>query len=484
MPSRGSVFVAAVHSAAVMAFAMVGTPALADAQTTAFKLTIFTSAGVYQGTSRVTSDPAGIDCVSESSGNPTNSGTCVAEFSAGAAVVITATPLYGGTFDGWTDACASQGATCRLVMTGPLTTSPKTIARTITLTLHGTGNAEGSVFSVDGFARPRLLCGIKPGGVTTGICQAEYPANKAVFLSSDAGVFVSGPRYFGCGTEPFGYDCRIIMDGPRTVLAGFVAPEIIVYGGGNGTGIVTGTAPGSDNGGLECTLVGSAASGTCTATWGKSVPPSNVTLIANPTGNSVFAGWSGGCSGTGSTCSVALGLDSLKVTATFATPTFPVSVASAGSGSGRVTSDPAQIDCVITDGAPSVGCSGLFSQGTSLTLTADPSGGSTFGGWTGECSGAQLTCVLVVNAATQASARFNPPRPAAELTAALLGRLTISDEEQHQLDRFGNKDGTFNLGDLLALLARTGERLPASTLSALLAGQRIDAAPRPERRNP
>jgi hypothetical protein len=484
MPTTGSVFVAAVRSAALIAFAVLGTQELAVAQTTAFKLTIFTSAGVYQGTSRVTSDPAGIDCVSESSGNPTNTGTCVGEFAAGSEVVITATPLYGGTFDGWADACAGQGATCRLVMTGPLTTSPKTIAKTFTLTVQGTGNAEGFVFSVDGFARPPLLCGIKRGGVTTGTCQAEYPANKQVFLSSDAGIFVSGPRYFGCGTEPYGFDCRFVMDGPRTVLVGFLAPEIIVSGDGNGTGVVTGSAPGSDNGELDCTLTGSAASGTCTATWGRSVPPSNVTLIATPTGNSVFAGWSGKCSGTGSTCSIALGLDSLEVTARFTTPTFLVSVTSAGSGSGRVTSDPAQLDCVITNGAPGVGCSSLFSQGTSVTLTADPSGGSTFGGWTGTCSGAQSTCVFVVNAETQATAQFNPPRPAAELAAALLGRLTMSDEEQHQLDRFGNKDGSFNLGDLLALLARTGQRLPTSTMSALLAGPRTDAAPRPERRNP
>jgi hypothetical protein len=77
----------------------------------------------------------------------------------------------------------------------------------------------------------------------------------------------------------------------------------------------------------------------------------------------------------------------------------------------------------------------------------------------------------VISAETQAIARFNAPRPAAELARALLGSLTLSADEQRELDRFGNKDGTFNLGDLLALLARTGERLSPSAAAALMRSQ-------------
>jgi hypothetical protein len=76
---------------------------------------------------------------------------------------------------------------------------------------------------------------------------------------------------------------------------------------------------------------------------------------------------------------------------------------------------------------------------------------------------------VTVTAAAHATATFVAPRPAAELARALLGRLTLSTAEQRELDRFGNKDGTFNLGDLLALVTRTGERLSAATMNALLA---------------
>ena len=53
----------------------------------------------------------------------------------------------------------------------------------------------------------------------------------------------------------------------------------------------------------------------------------------------------------------------------------------------------------------------------------------------------------------------------------------------YQLDRFGNKDGVFNLGDLLALLDRTGERLTAATTVALVeAERRSNAAPTTQKR--
>ena len=129
-------------------------------------------------------------------------------------------------------------------------------------------------------------------------------------------------------------------------------------------------------------------------------------------------------------------------------------------------------------------CDALIPKGTQITLTAEPTGGSTFGGWSGACSGTQAACVVTVNATTNAIARFVAPRPATELALALLGAATITADEQRELDRFGNKDGTFNLGDLLALLARTGERLSGTTMSTLLRTQRDAAVERSGGRNP
>jgi hypothetical protein len=159
------------------------------------------------------------------------------------------------------------------------------------------------------------------------------------------------------------------------------------------------------------------------------------------------------------------------VRAWFERPTYLLSIAAAGSGDGKVIFAPQRADCVITGGAAGADCTTIFPKGTAVTLTADPRNGSTFGGWSGACTGAEVTCVVAVDQAHQVTARFEAPRPAGALALALLGGLSLSPAEHRELDRFGNADGTFNLGDLLALLSRTGGQLSHTTLNALLQAQ-------------
>ncbi len=70
------------------------------------------------------------------------------------------------------------------------------------------------------------------------------------------------------------------------------------------------------------------------------------------------------------------------VTANFtAVPQQTLTVNKTGTGSGTVTSSPAGINCGST-------CRAQFTQGTVVTLTASPTAGSTFTGWSGGgCSG-------------------------------------------------------------------------------------------------
>src|SRR5881296_3691759 len=49
-------------------------------------------------------------------------------------------------------------------------------------------------------------------------------------------------------------------------------------------------------------------------------------------------------------------------------------------GTGTVSSNPSGIDCGSD-------CSETYAPGTAVTLTAAPAAGSTFGGWTGACTG-------------------------------------------------------------------------------------------------
>ena len=154
---------------------------------------------------------------------------------------------------------------------------------------------------------------------------------------------------------------------------------------GTGTGTVT-----SKPSGINCGTV-------C------SVPLSQGTvssLTAKPAKGSVFAGWSGVCSGTG-TCTATVN-SNMSVTATFKIPQkFTLAVSKAGNGTGTVTSKPSGIKCGTT-------CTASLLESTSVTLTPKAAKGSVFIGWLGACSGTG-SCVIPMNANKSATAFFDNP---------------------------------------------------------------------------
>jgi uncharacterized repeat protein (TIGR02543 family) len=68
-------------------------------------------------------------------------------------------------------------------------------------------------------------------------------------------------------------------------------------------------------------------------------------------------------------------------------------------GSGTVTSAPSGINCGTT-------CSASYARGTSVTLTATPTSGYSFSGWSGACSGTSAHCTISVTGARRVTATF------------------------------------------------------------------------------
>lgn len=98
------------------------------------------------------------------------------------------------------------------------------------------------------------------------------------------------------------------------------------------------------------------------------------------------------------------GTSTLTVEAGGGGVTLPLlSVSEVGLGTGTVTSSPVGISC--TSGA---GCTGSFVLGSTVTLTAVPAAGSTFGGWSANCTPNTATsCTIVMNNNEPVGAIFN-----------------------------------------------------------------------------
>jgi hypothetical protein len=242
------------------------------------------------------------------------------------------------------------------------------IGQTLTVTKSGTGSGT-----------------VTGGGINCGTtCSDIYPGTLVTLTAAAApgSTFIgwSGSGCSGTGT------CAVTVSVARTVNAQFdLGPQTLtVATAGAGTGTVT-SVPAGINCGATCSFAFPGGS--------------SVTLTATPAAGSTFGGWSGsGCSGTG-TCTVTMS-SAQSVTATFNQQSFNLAVSKSGTGAGTVTSAPAGITCGAT-------CTAPFVSGTIVTLTASPSVGSTFIGWSGGgCSGTG-TCMVTLSAATTVNAQFD-----------------------------------------------------------------------------
>ena len=123
----------------------------------------------------------------------------------------------------------------------------------------------------------------------------------------------------------------------------------------------------------------------------------SVVLTAAPSAGWAFSGWSGACSGTANPCTVSM-TAARNVIATFVPGAYALSVTV--NGSGEVTSVPAGISCPGS-------CSASYVSGTSVILTATPSAGWSFTGWSGACSGTTSPCTVSMSAARNVTATFS-----------------------------------------------------------------------------
>ncbi len=106
--------------------------------------------------------------------------------------------------------------------------------------------------------------------------------------------------------------------------------------------------------------------------------------------------------------------------------------------SGEVSGNPGGISCGWAiyggSGDHGISCSATFSTTTVVTLTAAPSDGFVFGGWSGGCSGTAPTCEVTVTGAVSVNANFT--HPTITLTPTDINWLEISPGDNRQANAY------------------------------------------------
>lgn len=230
------------------------------------------------GSGIVTSNPAGIDCGS----------TCTVSYTSGTQVTLTAQAASGSSFAGWGGACSGTG-TCTVSMdvarsvTAIFNVTP--MNRLITLSKSGTGT--GSVSS----SPSGLGCA---EGCT--VASASFASTSAVTLTAQA---ASGSTFVGWSGACSGTSSSCTI--PPGTSSAYVTAQF------NSTAVqnhmLSVSRQGTGSGSISSSPAGINCGSTCTASYASGT---QVTLSAQADAGSSFAGWSGACTGTNSSCTVSM----------------------------------------------------------------------------------------------------------------------------------------------------------------------------------
>lgn len=179
--------------------------------------------------------------------------------------------------------------------------------------------------------------------------------------------------------------------------------DLLKISGGSVNGYTACGAP--VNGSFSCSATSSSASsayGFYEIPWSSGItePGSSGSGLFNSSGYVVgqLYGGGGNCTTGGDDAYGRFDLAYNNALKTWLSPPLALNISKSGTGTGTVTSSPGAISCGST-------CSATFAFGSSVSLAAAPSAGSTFTGWGGACSGTGA-CTVAMNSPQSVSASF------------------------------------------------------------------------------
>ena len=172
--------------------------------------------------------------------------------------------------------------------------------------------------------------------------------------------------------------CTVTSPAASASLSSLSVNPRDILGGQTAAGTVTLSAPAPEGGFVVALSSDNTAAASVPASV--SVPAGATSVGFTVTTNSVSSSQSAIIIGTAAGVTAH---DVVTVWTAFAYSNGSISILPGGNGSGRVTSQPAGIDCTITNGNGAGACSSFFAVGTVVRLDARPAANSSFVGWRG-----------------------------------------------------------------------------------------------------
>ena len=334
-----------------------------------------------------------------------NCGTaCKSNYTTGSTVTLTATPVSGSRFAGWSGGgCSGNASTCTVTMDVFQTvTATFNTLRAVTINKQQFGGqGDGTITSSP------------PGFLTCGSGCIDYDQGTSVTLTATPDS-TSLFRGWETGGQTALASCQGQLtpctftptDRDLTVYANFAQNVLTVGKNGAGSG----------------TIVSSPTGISCGTTCSKLYPwGTQVTLVATPDVGSHFQWASYPCDTPAptNTCTFTMDQGSRTIVGSFVKnqETLSVSTPAANAANpafGNVTSSPAGINCQLGCGttADPITSTHNYEQFSQVTLTATPRTGTTndttFTGWGGACaaSGTSPTCTVTMDTAKSVTANF------------------------------------------------------------------------------
>lgn len=295
---------------------------------------------------------------------PSHSGTCAeGQYYEGYGVTVIATASGGYIFNGWSGADNNSANPSTVTMNSDKTVTGNFVANCYHLTLSvgsGSGSVERSPQSAGGCA------------------NGSYPPGYGVNLVATPNTGYTFSSWTGTDNNSIN-PTTVTMSSDKTVTGSFVQSTCYqLTTSANGNGVVE-RSPQSAGG----------------CPNGQYPPGYGVTVIGTPGSGSIFSGWTGADDNNNPTTVIMNG--NRSVTGNFSSNCYTLTT-SVGSGIGIVERSPGS-----AGGCPS----GQYPFGYGVMVIATPSGGYTFGNWTGTDNNGVNPTYVTMNANKSVSVTFN-----------------------------------------------------------------------------